>query len=124
MSHSCLTVQQTRAHLQNVNDGLLADAALWLRQGAALIALPQFKLPLVAATGALHIHKALRRRRDQKQDALVLPGDADPSQARGAVTLEWDQLDCFIVKKDASEKQILHSVAGVARPGRWALLMS
>lgn len=88
-------------------------------QGAALIALPQFKLPLVAVTGAVHIHKALRRRREQKQAALAVTGDSDPSQTRGAVTLEWDQLDCSIVKKDGSQKQILHSVAGVARAGRW-----
>ncbi|KAK9828034.1 hypothetical protein WJX81_003580 [Elliptochloris bilobata] len=87
--------------------------------GAALIALPQHKVPLLLGTalvnGVRHVAHAKRREH--------APPEAENDAGEEQVELEWRQLDCVLTAKKGGCKHILKDLQGRAPPGRLLAIM-
>ncbi len=99
---------------------ILNNFGILYGQGAAVIALPQYKVPLLGFTGLMQVSKALRKRREERATARELA--AGDNGNNSAITLEWSQLDCSLATKDGNGKRILKDLHGTARPGRWGFM--
>ena len=92
-----------------VSSGLV-DFAL----GAALITLPQYKVPLAAGTLALGLVKRITKRKSSNRDEVRRAAHADGEE----VHLQWSDLRCSITNKKGVKKDLLTGIAGEASPGR------
>ena len=86
--------------------------------GAALITLPQYKLPLVAGTVTLNLIRRLRRRSVKAGSREVERRHAENED----VHLQWSNLTCSITNQSrGTRKKLLCEISGEATPGRCSI---
>jgi ABC-type multidrug transport system ATPase subunit len=90
--------------------------------GAAVIALPQYQVPLLVGTAAA---KAVLALKDTRHHDSIMDGNGDgaghedesqPPQQE--VTLRWHNISCQLETKGGDTKQLLSIAGSTARPGR------
>lgn len=91
-------------------NGALVDFAL----GAALITLPQYKVPLAAGTAVIALGKRFNKR---KSDTYRQRNSTDGSSS-DEIELLWSELTCTIVDKKGRSKTLLDGLQGQASSGR------
>ena len=83
--------------------------------GAALITLPQYKLPLAAGAAAVGLARRVVKRKTAAQTR-----HSTSTAHRDRIHLSWSDLTCTLTDKKGRSKQLLKGLAGDARPGRCA----
>ncbi|KAK9792241.1 hypothetical protein WJX73_003742 [Symbiochloris irregularis] len=95
--------------------GGLVDFAL----GAALIILPQYKIPLAAGAATIALGKRLKER---KSVEAKQKGSSSTSETE-KIELQWTELTCTITDKKGRSKTLLDGLQGQALPGRLLSIM-
>ena len=93
--------------------------------GAAVIAMPQYQIPLLVGSasvkGVLAVRDSRRRHADSNDNGASANGTAAEGAdgQPGQVTLRWRQLAATLTDKRGNTKELLSLSGSVARPGRW-----
>ena len=80
--------------------------------GAALITLPQFKVPLAVGAASLTLVKRWKGNKSGGENTGA--GRAHSGQVR----LHWSDIVCSITSKKGAKKELLRGISGEATPGR------
>ena len=94
--------------------------------GAAVIALPQYQIPVLLGTASISILRSIRRRRCKHRKSTPDPSNAavtDGGSTRQHVDLRFTDVRCSITNKTGVTKTILQNINGEAKPGRCGVFL-
>ena len=94
--------------------------------GAAVIALPQYKIPVVVGTASITLLRKIKNKRSAHKKLGRDPGHASSFTTGGStrqqVNLQFTDVRCSITNKKGGKKIILTDIIGTAKPGRCQLI--
>lgn len=94
--------------------------------GAAVIALPQYQIPVLYGSASIAILRSIRRKRSKHRKAGSHAGNTivtDGRSTRQQVNLHFTNIRCSITNKKGVTKTILQNMSGEAKPGRCAVFL-
>lgn len=93
--------------------------------GAAVIALPQYQIPVLIGTASLSLFRKIKQKRSAHKKLGPDPGHASSVTSGGStrqqVNLQFTDVRCSITNKKGVKKTILNDITGTAKPGRCQL---